>query len=313
MHGRRIRALALALAIVLLGAGCGGRDDHVPRAGSDDAQPGRGRPVVTFGTKNFAEQYILGELYAQALRARGWRVVLKSDIGSTEVTYRALTSGVIDIYPEYTGTILSVVAGRAATPRSARATFLEASRFMAGEGFALLTPTPFEDRDAVAVTKRFSRAQGGLRTMHDLRPLGARVTLGAAPEFRTRFAGLRGLRAAYGLREMRFKALPIGSVYEALDADRIQAADVFTTDGQLASGRYVVLEDPEGVFGFQNLVPVVDRRVLQEQGPEFVATLDAVSAELTNDVMRRLNAAVVVEGRRPADVARGFLQARGLL
>ena len=132
----------------------------------------------------------------------------------------------------------------------------------------MLEQTPFEDRDAIAVTKEFAQDHGGLSAMGDLKRV-PRVTLGAPPEFRTRFAGLKGLEEEYGLTNMKFKPLAIGANYDALDTGSVEAADVFTTDGQLASGKYVVLDDPKAIFGFQNVAPVVSEEVLQQQGPKF--------------------------------------------
>jgi osmoprotectant transport system substrate-binding protein len=312
-HARAWATVACVLAVVLALAGCGSSGTGAGTASGHRKLPGTGRPPVRLGTKNFTEQFVLGQLYAQALRAKGFRVELKQDIGSSEVMDQALTSHGIDLYPEYTGTALSVVKGQDPLPKSSATTYRDARAFYAGRGQVLLAQTPFEDRDAIAVTKRFSHANGGLHSTGDLARLGAKVTLGAAPEFRTRFAGLIGLRQEYGLRRLRFEAMPIGQVYPALDAGRIQAADVFTTDGQLASKRYVVLTDPKKVFGVQHLAPVVDRGVLRRQGPEFARTLDAVSAKLTNEVMQRMNAAVALRGERPADVARAFLRRQHLL
>ena len=315
----RMWTLLAVLCAVLGLAACGGDDGGATSSGDGAAttdgasRPGEGKPPVTLGTKNFAEQYVLGELYKQALEAKGWTVELKADIGSTEVTDRALTSGVIDMYPEYTGTILSVVAGDTKVPKSAQATYAKAQQFMNRRGFALLDQTPFEDRDAVAVTREFSDRHGGLKSTGDLKPLGAKVTLGAPPEFRTRFAGLRGLREEYGLTKLKFKPLAIGSNYDALDRGSVQAADVFTTDGQLATGNYVVLEDPKAIFGFQNVAPVVSQKVLDAQGGEFEETLNAVSALLTNEEMQKMNSAVVLDERAPAEVAAQFLRANGVV
>jgi osmoprotectant transport system substrate-binding protein len=305
--------LLLAVALMACGGADGRPGDHTgdrPSAAQD--MPGAGRPPVTLGTKNFTEQFILGELYAQALEARGWTVDLKADIGSSEVADRALTSGKIDLYPEYTGTTLSVVKGQTKVPRTAEATYRQAKAFYARRGQVLLDRTPFEDRDAIAVTRQFSERHG-LHTTADLANVDGHVTIGAAPEFRTRFAGLVGLRREYGLTNLRFAPLTIGGTYPALDKGRIDAADVFTTDGQLASGRYVVLEDPKGIFGYQNLAPVVSQKVLKRQGQAFARTLNAVSARLTNEAMQKMNAAVALDHKRPAEVARQFLRANGLL
>ena len=306
-------AFVIAVSLGACGDDEGGGEGTTGNGTSQSAKPGEGKPEVTLGAKNFTEQFILGELYAQALRAKGWKVDLKSNIGSTEVTDKALTSGKIDLYPEYTGTILSVVAGDDNVPASAEDTYEKAKQFMESRGFTLLEKTPFEDRDALAVTKEFAESNGGLTSTDELGRLGSKVTLGAPPEFRTRFAGLKGLREKYNLTKMKFKPLAIGLAYQALDKGRVQAADVFTTDGQLASGKYVVLEDPRAIFGFQNVAPVVNQEVLTEQGPEFEKTLNAVSALLENEAMQQMNAAVALDKQKPEDVAKKFLEANGLL
>jgi osmoprotectant transport system substrate-binding protein len=314
MQRRRVRPLLLlALAVVLVVAGCGGDEPEKRRERGSPAAalPGTGKPAVRLGTKNFTEQYVVGQLYAQALRAEGFTVDLKLDIGSTEVADRALTSGVIDLYPEYTGTALSVVKGQSRIPDGAEATYQQAKRFYEQRGQTLLDRTPFEDRDAIVVTREYAEAHD-LETTADLKRLDS-ITLGGPPEFRTRFAGLIGLRRAYGIRNVRFKALFIDDVVKALDEGRIQAGDVFTTDPRLAGSGYVILADPKGVFGYQNVAPVVDFETLQEQGSAFAVTLNAVSAQLTTDVMRTLNAAVDIDGEDPEAVARRFLQERGLL
>jgi osmoprotectant transport system substrate-binding protein len=311
-----VRAFLVTAAVALVVSGCGSGDGK--KAGADATPtartgPGADKPPVVLGTKNFTEQFILGQLYAQALRAKGWKVQLKDNIGSTEIADQALTRGGIDLYPEYTGTTLSVIKGDTGRTTSAQRTYREAKAFYERRGQTLLRPTPFENRDTLAVTKRFSQANGGLKSPRDLKRLGSSVRLGAAPEFRTRFAGLEGLRSEYGLTKAEFVPIEIGMAYKELDAGRIQAADVFSTDGQLASGDYVALSDPEAIFGFQNVAPVVDREVLADQGGAFADTLDAVSGKLTNKAMRRMNGAVSLEHRSAASVARAFLKRNALL
>jgi osmoprotectant transport system substrate-binding protein len=305
-------ALALGMALAACGSDDGGSSGGSKSASPAAAGPGAGKPPVVLGTKNFTEQFILGQLYAQALRAKGWKVELKQDIGSSEVADRALTSGGIDLYPEYTGTALTVVKGDTMPPTTAEETYRQAKAFYEKRGQTLLERTPFENRDAIAVTSSFARRHH-LVTLGDLRKVTGRLRLGAAPEFRTRFAGLEGLRSEYGLTNVRFEALEIGDNYKALDDGRVEAADVFTTDPQLVGGDYTVLKDPKAVFGFQNLAPVVSRKVLDAQGRAFAETLDAVSGTLTTAAMRKMNAAVAVDKRSPADVAREFLSANRLL
>jgi glycine betaine/choline ABC-type transport system substrate-binding protein len=138
------------------------------------------------------------------------------------------------------------------------------------------------------------------------------VRIGAPPEFATRFEGLVGLSQRYRLRNLRTTPLAIGRQYGALDSGRVDAAAVFTTDGQLVDKRYVLLRDPRNVFAAQHVAPVISRTALRAHGPELTTVADAVSRRLTATAMRRMNAAVVLEGRDPRDVADEFLRRANL-
>jgi osmoprotectant transport system substrate-binding protein len=309
---RTILALVAALALTMAVAACGSDDDG--GGGSTqaaDTQPGEGKPAVTLGTKNFTEQFVLGQLYKQALEAKGFEVALKQNIGSTEIADRALRSGQIDMYPEYIGIFNTAVAGDAKAYPDVEAAFAAGEAYAERNGFALLPLTPFSDTDALAVLPDYARAND-LSSVADLASVRG-LRLGAPPEFRERETGLVGLERVYGIRDVDFSPLTIGLQYQALDDGKIDVADVFTTDGQLQGGRYVVLEDPKNVFGFQNVTPIVSTRVLEAQGPAFEETLNAVSRTLTTEAMQRMNAAVAIDKQSPADVARQFLQANRLV
>jgi glycine betaine/choline ABC-type transport system substrate-binding protein len=239
-------------------------------------------------------------------------VTAKPNIGQTEIADKALTSGKIDMYPEYTGTTLSVVAQVKNKPKSAADAYAAAKKFYEGRGQTLTQPTPFFDSDGVAVAKAYA-TQNSLKSISDLKKLGSKVTLAGAPEFATRDEGLLGLKKVYGLKGLKFKPLQIGLQYKALDQGAVNAIEVFTTDGALASGKYTVLDDPQKVFGFQNVAMVVPKTLLAKLGTEFESTVDAVSAKLTNQAMQKMNAAVDIDKNKPADVAMKFLQANGLL
>ncbi len=272
--------------------------------------PGVGKPPVTIGDKNFTEEYILGELYSQALQAEGYRVTLKANIGSSEITWKALTSGQIDMYPEYTGTLLSAIANDTRPPTSAQQTYALAKAYAERHGFTLLDQTPFYDSDALAATKAFA-TRHHLVTVADLKKLGHSLKLGGAPEFATRYAGLVGLERAYGLNPT-FVPLAIGITYKAIDTGQVDVFDAFTTDAQLTSGKYVLLSDPKRVFGFQNVAPVLRQSVLAAEGPAFAQTINKVSALLTLPAIRKMNAAVALDQQSPATVAHQFLAANGL-
>lgn len=254
---------------------------------------------------------MLGQLYRQALVAAGYKVDLINDIGSSEVVDQELTGGRIGGYPEYTGTILSALAGDTRRPTSAVQAYAWAQEFEQRRGLTLLDMTPAEDSDVLVAKPAYARAHH-LRSLGDLRRLGPDARLGAAPEFKTRFNGLVGLRRVYGVTRLKVKPLAIGDLYPALDRGQVALAAVFTTDGQLRSGEYALLTDPQNIFGFQNVTFVVRKQVLDAEGPEFAATVNAVSAKLSTQALRELNAAVALGGQTPTDVARQFLRANGL-
>jgi osmoprotectant transport system substrate-binding protein len=330
--GRPLRGLALAVLLVLTLTACGagasppaetgqtGQSGQTGQTGKDSAEtttsptflPGTGRPPVTIGDKNFTEQFILGELYDQALSAQGFTVDLNKNIGSTQVTEQALEDGQLDMYPEYVGTFDAQVANNASVFPSARAAYTAAQRYALTHGLRLLKPTPFSDTDAIAVLSTYG-AEHHLSGIAGLARLGSDLTLGAPPQFADSQAGLLGMQSVYGVTPAHVQPLAIGLQYQALENGSVQAADVFTTDGELATGQYQLLRDPAHVFGFGNVVPGVTQGALLAEGPAFTATVDRVSAQLTTQAMRLLNADVNIYNMSPASAANQFLLEHGLL
>ena len=269
-------------------------------------------PTIVIGTKNFSEEYILGELYKQALEAQGFKVSYKENIGSTEIIQTALTSGKINFYPEYTGVIVQVVFHKTNSPKTAAATFALAKKLEAGKGFTVLSPTPFYDTDVLAVTNATAKKYG-LKTIADLKKVGA-FKLGGFPECQTRNTCFVGYTKQYGLTNATFSSVGSVSPYAALDSGSVLAADVFSTDPPLGSpSKYTVLTDPKHVTGFQNVAPIVKSSVASAAGSEFTKTVNAVSAKLTLPAILAMNKAVIIDKKDPAAVAKQFLQANGLL
>lgn len=314
--GRFILGAAVLLALSL--SGCGSSDQPGFTAptttvspGTAPHEPGAGKPAVTIGTKNFTEAFILGQLYVQALRARGFNVTLKNDIGPSEVMDRALGSAEIAGYPEYTGTILSVFGHVVERPSSAAESYALAAAVERRHHATLLAMAPAEDTDVIITTPSYA-AEHGLRSLSDLVRLSGTAVLAGPPEFRTRFNGLIGLGQEYGVHKLRYLPLPIGQQYQALVDGQAQLAVAFTTDGNLTQGGYVLLADPKNIFGFQNVTFVVRDSVLGQEGPAFAQALNAVSAKLSTEALRLMNAAVSLDQQSPAAVARQFLGANGL-
>jgi osmoprotectant transport system substrate-binding protein len=274
--------------------------------------PGAGKPPVTIGDKNYTEQFVLGELYYEALQAQGFAVQIDQNIGPIQVTLQALSNGQLGMYPEYLNTWNSQVAGYTRQFRTRHWAYVAGNRYALTHGLELLNPTPFSDTNAIGVTDIFAE-QNHLRSIADLRGVEQSLTMGGPPQFQQQPAGLPALESAYGVTPAGFKSLEIGAQYKALDQAAVQAADVNTTDAELTTGNYTLLADPQGVFGVGNVVPVVSSQVLDQEGPAFADTVNRVTALLTLSAIRELNAAVDLGGEDPATAARRFLVDHGLV
>jgi osmoprotectant transport system substrate-binding protein len=318
---RRLMTWSLVAATMAFAvAACGSDDNSSTSSGKSSAastsaaapaQPGKGKPPVTIGTKDFTEEFILGELYKQALEAKGYTVDLKKNIGATEIIDTALTSHKIDAYPEYTGESVATVAKRNEPAKTAAEEYQLAKAFYASRGQTVSNATPFQDVDAIATTKAYAQKHQ-LATMEDLKKLGT-FSLGARPEFKNRQQGLAGMKKVYGINNAKFRQLALGVQYQALDTGKVDTANVFTTDAQLASGKYAVLTDPKGVFGFQNVAFVIDKNKLQQLGgDQFMNVINGVNKLLTTPAITAMNKAVAIDKQDEATVAKQFLTANHL-
>ena len=304
-HTRRAAKAAFAVSLgvaLLIGlVACGGGKKK-PAAAA--------KPTITLGTKNFGEEYILGRLYGQALQAKGFKVVYKGSFGSSELADKAITSGKMNFYPEYTGIIALDLAKLKNAPKSANATYVAAKNFEETQGLTLLNPTPFADTDTFT-TLTSTATKDGLQSMSDLSKLKS-FSYAGYPECQTRITCILGMKQIYGLKNIHF--VPIGniSVYTLLDQGRATGGDGFSTDPQQLDKKYTALIDDKHIFGFQNVAPVISQKVLAAGGADLANTINAVSAKLTIPAMIAMNKAVAVDKKTPAAVAKAFLKANGL-
>jgi osmoprotectant transport system substrate-binding protein len=270
------------------------------------------RDAVRVGSKNFTEELVLGELYAQTLEHAGFAVTRQFDLGTTDIAMAALRHGAIDLYPEYTGTALLNVL-RLPPDADARRSYATVKRLYA-EKFDLvwLAPAPMNDTQALATTHAIA-ATYGLRTLSDLAPKASQLRLGTVPEFLTRADGLPGLQQRYG--GFRFKATRIidnGLKYDALEHGDVDVVVAFSTEGQLAADALVVLRDDRHLFPAYHAAPVVRADVLAAK-PGIALALDRTSNILTDAVMQGCNLAVDgPKKREPFDVAHDLLASHGL-
>ncbi|MBV8480173.1 MAG: hypothetical protein JOY72_07695, partial [Actinobacteria bacterium] len=237
-------AISLGVAIVLGGS-----------AAVASAKPmAPAKPTIVVGNKNFTEEFILGQLYGQALKAKGFNVKFSGSLGSSELADTAITSGKINFYPEYTGVIVLDIAKKA-SPKTASATYVAAKAFEETRGLTLLNSTPFYDTDTFTVLTSTAK-KDGLKTISDMKKLKS-FSYAGFPECATRITCLLGLKKVYGLTHVTFVPLSNISVYTLLDDGKATGGDGFSTDPQQLSGKYTVLTDTKHIFGFQNVAPVV--------------------------------------------------------
>lgn len=266
---------------------------------------------VKVGSKNFTEELILGEMYAQMLERAGVKVERRLNLGSVEVAMAALQRGDIDLYPEYTGTALLVVLKL--QPMTDRAKTFDTVKREYERRFHLtwLTPAPMNDSQALATTPAVA-AKFGLRTLSDLSREAPKLRLASVPEFTDRPDGLAGLRKAYGgFQFASIRYIAIGLKYKALLDGDVDVAVAFGTDGQIDADHLVVLEDDKHFWPPYQVAPVVRDDTLAKF-PAIRPALDSLAPHVTDDAMRKLNWRVDGNHEEPADVARDFLHASGL-
>ncbi|MPY35918.1 ABC transporter substrate-binding protein [Streptomyces adustus] len=299
-------AVALAAATALL-AGCSSSDD----AGDPLADGKADGKTVVVGSNNFAESILLADIYGEALKAKGVEVTYKPNIGSRETTYGLLKNGSITVLPEYNGALLAYLDAKAA-PKTIEATTAAIGAKLDAK-LELLDPASAQDKDSVTVNAETAKKYNltSQSSIADLKDAAKDLVLGASPEFQTRQQGLVGLKSVYGLEFKSFKALDAGGplTQAALKKNTVQVADLFTTDATITQEKHVVLQDPENLFGFENVQPLVYKGGLSKEG---AAALNAVSAKLDTEALLALDAKVQLENKDPLDVAKEWLASVGL-
>lgn len=289
----RARALGL-LAAAPLAVSCGPRD------------------TVRAGSKNFTEELILGELYAQAAEHAGFAVTRRLNLGTTDIAMAALHRNELDFYPEYTGTALLNVLHLPPESDPKRAYTTVKNAFEKQYGLVWLDQSPMNDTQALATTQSVA-GRFSLEKLSDLAAKAGELRLGCVPEFLSRADGLPGLQKRYG--GFRFKATKIvdnGLKYQALEHGDVDVVIAFSTEGQLKAEHLIVLEDDKHLFPAYHVAPVVRREILAAK-PQLATALNKVTALLNDDDMQNMNLDVDGSAKRePADVARDFLKAHGL-
>lgn len=283
------------------------------------------KPTVTVGSKEFTEQLIVGQMLALLLEDAGYPVERQLGLAGTAVVHQALVNGEIDTYVEYTGTGLLAIldmslptgtpaASAAATPIAGVDAVYNTVKDAYAEQFNVvwLDPLGFNNTYTLALTKERA-AELGVETISDLIPVSGELTFGGTQEFLTRPDGLPGLMDAYeGLKFADAQGFDPGLVYQAVDSGDVDVISAFATDGRIPALGLVTLDDDMGFFPPYYAAPLV-RQDLLDEDPAVADVLNSMAGLLDDETMAGLNAQVDVDGEEPEDVARGFLQAQGLI
>lgn len=325
MSIKKLRYLLIVgvLAMSLGLAACGSDDDNGDEPNSEAVASGEliesnaanGNTTLTIGSKNFTEQVVLGEIYAQSLEAAGYEVKTDLNLGSETVALQALKKGEISGYPEYVSTALTSFYDTPAedVPSDSDEAYEKAKEELAGDGIVALPPTPFSSANAVGLLT--SKADElGVSTISDLEGKSQDLALYGSPECRQRIDCLLGLQQNYGLDFKSFTPVDIGLRYEVLDKGQADLSIVFTTDAQLgASDKYTILEDDKGVLPAGNVIFLTDQKVIDQAGPDYAATIEKVQEGLTEKVMQELDARVDIDKEQPDKVASDYLKEAGFI
>ncbi len=308
MTRTRTLAAGMLLAAIVPLAACGGGGD--PLAPSNDtAATGASTGAagsVKIGSADFPEAALLGEVYAQALEAKGMTVQRQFNIGSRETYLKAITGSEVDVIPEYTGSLLTFYDKNAkATKPDEVYTALQAA---VPSGLTVLDKSAAEDKNSMAVSKDTADAWS-LTAIPDLAAHQGELSIAAPPEFKTRQQGLVGLKSVYNIVPKEFRPLQSQAAVEALKNGQVKAANIFSTDPSIAENGFVVLDDPESLFGSDNVVPLVR----EDKASMVKDALNAVSAKLDTSALADMVKQVVVDKKDTSEVAKTWLGSAGLM
>ena len=318
---RILLSLLAVLALSLTAMACG--DDEGGDTGSSggsaaessgnliEADPANEGKTFTVGSKNFAEQYILGEIYAQSLEAAGFTVKKQLDLGSEQIAFKSLNSGKIDAYPEYTGTALTSFY-RVKTddiPRDAQQSFDQLKEEAAKDDITTLEQTPFQNTFVITSTKETAEKLGNPKTISELKEkAGSKMSISGFPECKQRTDCLLGLKNVY---DWTPKFVSSEGKFEDLNKGQADFTFGFGTDGELALDKYATYEDDKQLFPPYFITFMVGKKGIETLGDAGQQVIADVQKPLTEEVMQELNSRVTLDKQEPEQVAAAYLKEEG--
>lgn len=327
-HARLFAALLAVLVLGLTFASCGssnsGSSSSTSKSGGSSGgssssgkviqkDPANAGKTVTIGSKNFAEEFILGNIYAQALKAAGFNVKTQLNLGSEQIAYKALKSGQIDAYPEYSGTALTSFYGVkiADVPRDKDKAFALLAKDAKKAGITALPQTPFQDTFVVTSTKATAKKYGNPTTLSAVaKKAGSGASISGFPECKQRTDCLLGLNQTYNWHP---KFVSSQGKYADLDGGQADFTFGFGTDGELALKKYATYADDKQLFPPYYVTLLSTDAAIKKLGPKGEAVIQAVQKPLTEKVMAELNSRATLDKQQPAKVAADYLTSFGFV
>ena len=329
MSGRLVSAALAAITTVSLAA-CGSDSSSSSSSSTSDTGSGSsssadaGKAIqpnpankgkkITIGSKNFTESIIIGRIYGQALKKAGYTVKYDLNLGLEQVATKAIQKGQIDGYPEYTGTALTALLGvdPKDVPKDETQAYEEAKKGYAKKyGFTAFPQTPFTDSNAVGMTAAKAKELGNPTKISDLKGKAQNLTIAASAECFKRTDCALGLKKVYGLTFKKQIPIDVSQRHEVILKKKADITIPFTTDGQIAANKEVVLEDDKDLFPPYNVTFVVKDTAAKRLGPDLEKVVTTVQKGLTTPVMSELNSRVDLDKQDPAKVASDYLREDG--
>lgn len=312
---KKVLWLLLAAVLALGVAACGDDLDESNDGGgtaSSESESGGGaaKPAITVGSANFPENVVLAEVYAGALEAKDFEVSKKLNIGSREAIFPAMEKGEITVLPEYSGALLSYLTEAKSDAKEIGAQ-VEEIKANLPSGLTVLEPSAAEDKDTITCNKE-TVDKFGLTSIEDLAKVGDQITIGGPPEFAERAGfGIKALKRVYNAEFKKFQPLDVAGplTVAALKDNKVQCANLFSTQSAIPANGFVTLEDPKGLVEAEAVLPLISKEAAT---PEVTQTLDAVSAALNTDNLKELVKRVEVDKDDAEAVAADFLSQNGL-
>jgi osmoprotectant transport system substrate-binding protein len=283
-------------------------------SGAIQKDPANAKVTLKIGSKNFTEQRVLGEIFAQGLAAAGYKTSTDLSLSDENTALKALKGGQISAYPEYTGTILGSFFNLAASkiPTDPQKAYELAKGKFAAQKITEFPPTPFTDSNEVAVLPATAKKYG-LTNISDLSKVADKLVLYGTPECRQRLDCLLGLQKVYGLKFKKFVPVSADQRHQVLLDKKADVSIVFTTDPQIKRNHEVLLKDDKHMFPPYQSTLLMKDATAQAAGPDLQKVVEQLQKPLTDDAMQELDARVDLDKKTPAEVAKEYLSETGLV